>query len=92
MKDTLSEHLEFLVSRSGADEATVLAQALRKGIDALYEEVLVEEFLLGRIARETVLGALGPDRLGEIEYQRDVLQREVRWGLKPCLHRRNAVA
>jgi hypothetical protein len=92
MEDTLSEHLDFLVARGGEDEATVLAQALRKGIDALYEEVLVEEFLLGRVARETVLRALGPDRLDEIEYQRDVLQREVRWGLKivyfdPEIHR-----
>jgi len=82
MKDTLAEHLEFLVSRRGQDEATVLAQALRKGIDALYEEALVEEFLLGRVAREAVLQALGPERLDEIEYQRNVLQREVGWGLK----------
>ena len=82
MKDTLSEHLDFLVARRGEDEATVLAQALRKGIDALYEEALVEEFLLGRVAREAMLRTLGPDRLEEIEYQRDVLQREVRWGLK----------
>jgi hypothetical protein len=81
MKDTLSEHLEFLISRKGQDEATVLAQALRKGIDALYEETLIEEFLLDRVARETVLQALGPERLDEIEYQRDVLQREVGWGL-----------
>lgn len=82
MKDTLSQHLEFLISRSGQDEATVLAQALRKGIDALYEETLIEEFLLGRVAREAVLQALGPERLDEIEYQRNVLQREVGWGLK----------
>lgn len=81
MKDTLSQHLEFLISRSGQDEATVLAHALRKGIDALYQETLIEEFLLGRVAREAVLQALGPERLDEIEYQRNVLQREVGWGL-----------
>jgi hypothetical protein len=82
MKETLSEHLEFLISHSGQDEATLLAQALRKGIDALYEEALVEEFLLGRVTRETVLQVLGRERLDEIEYQRNVLQREVGWGLK----------
>jgi hypothetical protein len=44
MKDVkLAEHLEFLVSHRGLDEATVLAQALRRGIDALYEDTLVEE-------------------------------------------------
>jgi len=83
MKDVkLTEHLEFLVSHRGQDEATVLAHALRRGIDSLYEDTLVEEFLLGRVARETVLRELGPDRLNEIEYQRDTLRREVGWGLK----------
>lgn len=80
MSEKLLERLEFLVACRGEDEAAVLAQALRKGIDVLYEEVLVEEFLLGRVARETVLRALGPDRLDEIEYQRDVQQKEVGWG------------
>ena len=78
----LAEHLEFLVSHRGQDEATVLADALRRGIDVLYEDALVEEFLLGRVSRDTVLRELGADRLNEIEYQKDVLRREVAWGLK----------
>jgi len=83
MKDAkLADHLEFLTSRRGQDEATVLAQALRRGIDVLYEDTLVEEFLLGRVSRETVLQELGSERLNEIEYQRDTLRREVGWGLK----------
>jgi len=83
MKDVkLAEHLEFLVSHRDQDEATVLAQALRRGIDALYEDTLVEEFLLGRVSRETVFRDLGSERLNEIEYQRDALRREVGWGLK----------
>lgn len=48
----------------------------------LDEETLVEEFLLGRVAREIVLETLGPERLAEIEYQKDVLQREIKWGLR----------
>lgn len=83
MKDAkLADHLEFLVSRRGQDETTVLAQALRRGIDVLYEDTLVEEFLLGRVSRETVLQELGSERLSEIEYQRDILRREIGWGLK----------
>lgn len=78
----LAEHLEFLMARHNRDEAALLAEALRRGIDALYEEALVEEFLMGRATRETVLRELGADRLDEIEYQRDTLRREVAWGLK----------
>ena len=83
MKDRkLAEHLDFLVSHGGQDEAAVLAQALRTGIEALYEEALVEGYLFDRVSRENLLRELGPERLEEIEYQRDALKREVEWGLK----------
>lgn len=79
---TLAAHLDFLVTQKGEDEATVLAQALRKGVETLYQEALTEAFLMGEIPRETALRELGPDRLIEIEYQRDALQRDIEWGLK----------
>jgi hypothetical protein len=78
----LAEYLEFLVDRQGQDEAAILAQALRTGIEALYREALVEEYLLGRVPRETVLREFGPERVEEIEYRRDALRRDVTWGLQ----------
>lgn len=81
-ENALTEHLKFLVAQKGQDEATVLAQALRMGVETLYQEALLEAFLLGKVPRETALRELGPDRLAEVEYQRDALQRDVEWGLK----------
>jgi hypothetical protein len=83
MRDTaLREHLDFLVTQKGEDEATVIAQALRAGVEALYEEALTEAYLLGQVSRDTALEELGRERLEEIEYQRDALRRDFRWGLK----------
>jgi hypothetical protein len=83
MRDTaLREHLDFLVTRKGEDEATVIAQALRAGVEALYQEALTEAYLLGQVSRATALEELGPERLEEIEYQRDALRRDFEWGLK----------
>jgi hypothetical protein len=83
MRDTaLREHLDFLVTRKGEDEATVIAQALRAGVEALYQEALTEAYLLGQVSRMTALEELGPERLEEIEYQRDALRRDFEWGLK----------
>jgi hypothetical protein len=79
---TLTEHLDFLIAQGGQDEATVLAQALRAGVEAMYQEALVEAYLLGKVTRETALRDLGAERLAEIEYQRDALRRDVEWGLK----------
>jgi hypothetical protein len=60
----------------------VLTQAVHEGIQLLYQEVLIEAYLLGRVPREMVLKELGLERLEEIEYQRDALQRDVEWGLE----------
>jgi hypothetical protein len=78
----LTEQLAFVVAQRRQDEATVLAEAMREGIQVLYQEVLIEAYLLGQVPRETVLKELGLERLEEIEYQRDALQRDVEWGLK----------
>jgi hypothetical protein len=82
MRDTaLREHLDFLVTQKGEDEATVIAQALRAGVEALYQEALTEAYLLGQVSRVTALKELGQERLEEIEYQRDALRRDFEWGL-----------
>ena len=73
----LTQQLAFVVTQRHEDEASVLAQAVREGIHALYREALVQAYLLGQVPRETILKELGPEQLEEIEFQRDVLQRGV---------------
>ena len=78
----LTQQLAFVIAQRQEDEATVLAHAVREGIQTLYREVLIEAYLLGQLSREVVLKELGPEQLDEIEYQRDVLQRDVAWGME----------
>ncbi|MCR4408200.1 MAG: hypothetical protein NUW24_14985 [Anaerolineae bacterium] len=78
---TLVEELAFVMEQQQKDEATVLAQAIRAGIRALYRDALIEAYLIGRISRQEVLKRLGSEVLEEIEYQRDALKRDVAWGL-----------
>jgi hypothetical protein len=77
-----TQQLAFVVTKRHQDEATVLGQAVQEGIQVLYREALIESYLLGQVPREVVLKELGPERLEEIDYQRDALQRDVAWGLK----------
>jgi hypothetical protein len=79
---TLTEYLDFVVALKGQDEASVLALALRTGVEALYREALIEAYLLGKVSREIVLKELGPECLADVEYQRDALRRDVEWGLQ----------
>ncbi len=78
----LTQQLQFVMSQRHQDEATVLGEAVREGIQSLYRESLVEAYLLGKASRETLLKELGSQQLEEIEYQRDALKRDFAWGLK----------
>jgi len=56
MNDTqLSQQLAFVIAQRHQDEATVLGQAVRDGIQSLYRETLTEAYLLGQVTREMVL-------------------------------------
>ena len=76
----LAGKLAFLQRHRRQDEAAVLAEAVLAGIDALYREALVEAYLRGEASRARLLKELGPERLSDIEYQRDALKRDVAWG------------
>jgi len=78
----LAEHLDFLTAERGQEEATILVEALRAGVEALYREALTEAYLPSRVPRETALAELGQEALESIEYQRDALRRDVEWATK----------
>lgn len=80
-KTPFVEKLSFLQARREQDESTLLAMAVREGIQVLYREALVEAYLLGQASRERLLKEIGPEELEAIEYQRDALQRDVNWGI-----------
>lgn len=79
---TVTKELAFVATLRQKDEATVLAEAVREGVRALYHEALLEAYLLGRVPRETVLQEFGPERVDEIEYRRDTMKKDVAWGLR----------
>ena len=76
------QQLAFVVAQRNADETLILAEAVREGIHLLYAEAITEAFLLGDISRDAAIQELGADRVVEIEYTRDALQRDITWGLQ----------
>lgn len=76
----VTEQLAFVLAQRNQDEATVLAEAMREGVQILYRETLSQAYILGQVPREMVLQQLGPEQLADLEYQRDVLLRDVAWG------------
>ncbi len=80
-EEAFTYELDFLVSQCGLDESTILAKAIRKGMQVLYRDALIEAYLAGKISNDQAIKELGPETLEEIDYQRDVIKRDVQWGL-----------
>jgi predicted nucleic acid-binding protein len=61
-----AQQLEFVSARRHADEAVVLAEAVRTGLQALYWDTLAEAYLLGQVTREQALEGLGAIVVGTV--------------------------
>ncbi len=75
------DELRFLAERMGQDEETLLARALRLGIEVMYQQVVEQAFIEGTISREEAAAVLGEERLAEIEYAKQALAEDVARGV-----------
>lgn len=80
-KEAFTHELNFLVSQWGLDESTIIAKAVRKGMKVMYRNALIEAYLSGKISNDQAMKEFGPEALEKINYQRDILKRDVEWGL-----------
>ena len=76
------QELRFLVEWTGQDEETILARALRLGLDMMYREVVEQAFIEGAISRDEAVAVLGLERVEEIEYARQALAEDIKRGLE----------
>jgi hypothetical protein len=78
----LSQQLSYVVAQRQQDEAVILAEAVREGIQAMYRDALIEAYLLGKTSRQELVNEIGLEAVDEIEYQRDAMHRDFAWGVK----------
>lgn len=81
MAAELTDKLAFLRAHTRQDDVTVLADAVRAGIDVLYREALIEAYVLGETPRERLVEELGVQVADDVDHQRDALRSDVAWGL-----------
>ncbi|HEX4953879.1 MAG TPA: hypothetical protein VF017_10850 [Thermoanaerobaculia bacterium] len=78
---TIAEKLTYLSGVRGQDQATLAAQALDAGVQALYREALIEGYLAGELSRQDVVHELGEAVVARVDVQRQAIDRDFEWGL-----------
>jgi len=78
---SFTEELKFLKEKTGKDEAAILAQAVKVGIDNLFREYIITSYLNGEIKRNQVVKFLDPKKIAKIDAQKKAIDEDIEWGL-----------
>ena len=79
---TLRKKLDFLVRMQGEVESIIFAKAIEMGITQLYADAVAEAYLSGKIERDEALAELGAEKVEEIDYALESIERDIAWGLR----------
>ena len=73
--------LETLAKERREDVATIIANAVKIGIEKIREETILERYLKKLITREAAIKLVGVEVVKRAERQREAILEDVRWGL-----------
>ncbi len=78
---SLHEKLEYLVRATGRRETEVIAEALEEGLVEIYRKQITSAYLEEKINHEEAVARLGKELVHELDYAREAVIHDVKWGL-----------
>ena len=81
MADAVLKELALLARERGEEAETIIARAVKLGIEKLKQETILERYLKEEISREDAVKAVGLELVKLAERQRMALLEDIEWGL-----------
>ena len=81
MADVVLRELETLAKERREDVATIIANAVKIGIEKIRQETILERYLKKLITREAAIKLVGVEVVKRAERQREAVLEDVEWGL-----------
>lgn len=75
----LSDRVRTLARHHDIEESAVLRQAVERGIETLYREMLISRYLEGELTREKAVDELGAVTVDELDAAREAIEADVNW-------------
>ena len=82
MPRTMRDKLDYLAQVTGRAEAEIVAEAIEEGLTELYRKQIADAYLAGELDREQAIAELGVETIGDLDYARRAIEKDVQWGLK----------
>jgi predicted DNA-binding protein len=77
----LTDRVRELAEARGLPESEVFERALERGLEDLWEDLVLAQYLDGELAREEAIDRVGRTKVERAERERDVVEDDVDWGL-----------
>jgi len=81
MGDVVLRELETLAKERKEDVTTIIAHAVKIGIEKIRQETILEQYLNNLMTRAEAIKSVGLDIVRLAERQREAVLADVEWGL-----------
>jgi len=81
MAADLTDRVREIAHERGISESEVLERALERGVEDLWNELVLTRYLNGEIARDEAVELVGANAVRRAEREVDAVEDDVRWGL-----------
>lgn len=81
MAADLSDRVRAIAEARGLPESEVIEQALERGLEALWEDIVLAQYLEGDLAREEAIEHVGRTKVERADQERTLVEEDVDWGL-----------
>jgi hypothetical protein len=81
MAADISDRVREIAESREIPESEVFERALERGLEALWEDLVIAEYLDGDVDRETAIERVGRTKVERAEREREMVEEDVDWGL-----------
>ncbi|WP_135306092.1 ribbon-helix-helix protein, CopG family [Haloarcula amylovorans] len=81
MATDLTERVQELAEARDVPESEILEQALERGVEDLWVDLILSRYVNEELDRETAIELVGRDRVKRAERELSVVEDDVHWGL-----------
>lgn len=81
MAAELSERVREIAQARGLSESAVFEQALERGLESIWEDVVLEAYFAGDLSKADTIDRLGRAKVERADRERAVVEEDVAWGL-----------
>ena len=81
MAAEISDRVREIAEARGLPESEVFERALERGLEDLWEDLVLTQYLDGELDREEAIKRVGRTKVERADREREVVEEDVDWGL-----------